>query len=440
MPVQWKKVWPKVREILASAAPGTATRELLPRIEKGTGLYGITPQKVRDRCLHYEKVGVSELIGSKWQRPSTENEKPPSPPSDTFVIENPDDSPEPPEAVAPPPPKPEIPLRHLGERERNRRDLSEARGNLRRALKRIDELRLLVERYEQFTQEPIKPIRPVTMQGGRRTATAVALLSDVHAEERVVPTEAIRNEYSLCIAEQRVARFFQGVSWLIKHTSHNAFNVPTLILWLGGDLISGDIHDELLETTEVPPAEAMLAVRNWIVAGIHYILRELPDISIVVPCSYGNHGRTTKTNRHSTGFGHSWEWVLYQILGHDFQNEPRVSVHTTRDEMQYVRVFDFTLAFHHGFNIKYKGGLGGVTVPAIKACHRWDKWRDCDIYHFGHFHQLFDLPQIVFNGSVVGPSPYGFAIGATPEPPRQSFYLLDSKRGKTMSCPVWVAE
>ena len=30
-------------------------------------------------------------------------------------------------------------------------------------------------------------------------------------------------------------------------------------------------------------------------------------------------------------------------------------------------------------------------------------------------------------------------VGA-PEPQTQSFYVLDALRGKTLSCPIWVAE
>ena len=434
MPVHWKQVWPKVREILAAAAPGTAVSELLPAIQKETGWPNITSRKVREYCLRRENIPCIELIGTKWGQTSNEDSAEESLPG-AADRDPPQDA-----ADQEPPSQPEVPLRQLGSLERFRRERNESRQDLRRALRRIDDLEHLIAQYEGFTQEPIRPIRASKVLAGKRPAAAVALLSDVHAEEQVVRTEAIRNEYSLEIAQQRVARFFQGVSWLTENASQSVFDIDTLILWLGGDLITGDIHDELLETAEVPPAVAMLAIRDWIASGIRHVLDSLPDISIVVPCSYGNHGRTTKTNRHTTGYGHSWEWVLYQILGHDFQHEPRISFHATRDEMQYVDVFDFTLAFHHGFNIKYRGGLGGVTVPAIKACHRWDKWRDCDIYHFGHFHQRFDLPRVVFNGSVVGPNPYGFAIGAEPEPAQQSFYILDSKRGKTMSCPVWVEE
>jgi len=332
------------------------------------------------------------------------------------------------------------PLAELGAAERARRDDTAARRDLRRALHRIDELDATLRAYERFTAEPIKPIEPVRFRAGRRAGAAVALLSDVHAEERVERTEAIPNAYDLAIAERRVARFFAGVVWLTRSAAAQTFDIETLIVWFGGDLISGDIHEELLERAEVPPGAAALMVRDWLVAGLRVLLTELPDVRIVVPCSVGNHGRTTQKMRPATGYGHSWEWLVYQMLGHEFRTEPRVRIHATRDEMQYLEVFGARLAFHHGHRIRYQGGIGGVTIPAIKAMHRWEQWRPCDYYHFGHYHQRIDLGQIAFNGSVIGPSPYSFAIGGAPEPPTQSFYVLDALRGKTLSCPIWVAE
>lgn len=344
----------------------------------------------------------------------------------------------PPKAAQPAPIPPT--LEQLGASHRERRFANDTRNDLRRALERIDELNATVAAYERFTSEPLRPVTPAVLRPGKRSAAAVALLSDVHAEERVVRTDAIPNEYDLTIAERRVARFFEAVVWLTR-TASATFDIGTVVLWLGGDLISGDIHDELLETCAVPPAEAMLTVRAWIASGLKRMLQKLPDASIVVPCSLGNHARTTPRMRAATGYGHSWEWVLYQVLAHDFRDEPRVKFHATRDEMQYLQVFDTTLAFHHGHRLRYNGGIGGLTIPMIKAVHRWQQWRDCDYYHFGHFHTRANpSEQIMVNGSVIGPSPYSFAIGAAPEPPVQSFFVLDAKRGKTMSSPIWVHE
>ena len=321
----------------------------------------------------------------------------------------------------------------------DRRERRGAEQRLRHAYDRISSLEHLIERYTEIAASPVRRVKPARLHEGKRNATAVALLSDIHAEEEVRRTAAIPNEYNLAIADRRVARFFAGVTWLVQRAQRD-FDIDALVLWLGGDLITGHLHEENLERTACPPAEATLIVRDWIHAGIRVLLDALPGMRLVIPCSIGNHGRTTKRMRAATGYGHSWEWLIYNVLAHDFRDEPRVTVHTSEDVIQYVDVYDYTLAFHHGFAMRYNGGVGGITIPATKQVLRWQQWRAADYYHFGHFHTQLDLGTYAFNGSVIGPNAYALSIGASPDPPRQSFYLLDEKRGKTHVCPVWVGE
>ena len=400
--IPWREFWPQVRDVLRAAPRGSTVASVLPAVRAIVG-NGATVDSLDDACKYHERVGVSAMFGA-----------PDTTPRETTLDDR---------RVA----------------ERDRRQANDTRHDLRRALEHLDKLDAVVREYERFTETPIAPIVPARLHRGKRPAIAIALLSDVHAEERVDRTPAIDNEYTLAIAERRVARFFAAVPWLVRKEAR-VFAIDTVIVWLGGDIITGDIHDELLERAAVPPGEATMIARDWIVNGLRAMLDALPGVRLVVPCSVGNHGRATKSMRAATGYGHSWEWLLYQMIGHAFRDEPRVEVHVSRDEMQYVTALDATLAFHHGHRMRYNGGIGGITIPAIKAAHRWDAWREVDYYHFGHFHTRLDLGQIAFNGSVIGPSPYGFSIGARPEPPQQSFYVLDAKRGKTAASPVWVAE
>ena len=415
--IDWERHLPVALEVLRDASPDSLVVDLLPELSRRIG-QRVTGDMLKHALKTRGLPAASRMIGADISPPLSTT---PSPPP------------------IPEPPRPPT-LDEERAEHRDRRVAIDTRASLRRALDRIDELEATCSAYERFTAEPIRRIEPVTLHTGHRPAVAVALLSDLHAEERVTRTEAIPNEYDMTIAKRRMGRFFAAVVWLIHAAKRSDFDIDTLILWLGGDFISGAIHDELLERAEVPPAEATLIVRDWLASGMHQLLAELPHMRLVVPCSVGNHSRTTKKVRPSTGYGHSWEWLLYQMIGHEFRADPRVHVHATPDEMQYVEVFDFTLAFHHGHNIRYNGGIGGVTIPAIKAMHRWQQWRECDYYNFGHFHTSLDLGQIAFNGSVIGPSPYGMARGYAPSPPVQSFYLLDAKRGKTGIHPVWVTE
>jgi hypothetical protein len=171
--------------------------------------------------------------------------------------------------------------------------------------------------------------------------------------------------------------------------------------------------------------------------GIKSLLEDEGIETFYLVCSYGNHGRDTKKPYRVRGAYHSYEWGMYQRLADDLKEEPRVKVLANDSAHQYVQVYDFDLHFHHGDEIQYGGGVGGVTIPMNKAVAAWDKVRRCHFHHFGHYHQYFDLGNIVGNGSLIGYNGYAMSIKAAPEPAQQFFYLLDSKRGKTAKSPVW---
>lgn len=287
---------------------------------------------------------------------------------------------------------------------------------------------------------PLPPIPRRELRSGLREATAVALFSDVHCEERVLAGDTpIGNTYSLPIAAVRIGRFFSGVEWLIAKERHGT-KIRDLVLWLGGDLMSGHIHEENLETSAAPPIQTMLWLYPRVVAGIDQLAADAGLVNISVVCSYGNHGRDTRRAMHATGAHHSYEWGMYQRLSDHYAKHPKVRVSADPSEHQYVKVYDYDLHFHHGHRVQYNGGSGGITIPLNKAVAAWDRVRRCDYHHFGHFHQYIDTGNIVVNGSVIGYNAYAMGIKAMPEAPAQAFYLLDSKRGKTAKSPVWVSE
>ena len=321
---------------------------------------------------------------------------------------------------------------------RHERVAARATEDAKRATDRLLELEGVLAQYEALAAEPIEPVSFPPLRKGKRPAVAVALLSDVHYEERVTPSTAVPNTYTPEIAGRRLGRFFRGVDWMIRNA--RAFEIDTVVCWLGGDIISGDIHEELLEVGAMPPREALLDVQAHVAAGLAMLTRTPGVRRVLVPCSYGNHGRTTDRMRAATGFGHSLEWIMYQNLAAHFVGSESIQIHADKSEHQAVTVGDYRLAFHHGHRIRYQGGIGGITVPLVKKVFAWDQWERADYWHFGHFHSFIDLGRIMVNGSLIGPSAYSRAIGASPEPARQGFYILDAKRGKTSVSPIWVTE
>jgi hypothetical protein len=304
----------------------------------------------------------------------------------------------------------------------------------------VARLREVIKVRDMLGMVPLKPIKRLELRSGLREATAVALLSDLHVEEKVKAEDTpLGNVYNLTIAAERLARFFAGVVWMVKHHRQD-WKIRNLVLWLGGDLMSGQIHEENLETSDGTPIETLLWLYPHLRAGINRLLEELELDSLELVCSYGNHGRDTKKCHFAKGAGHSYEWGMYRRLVEDLKDDPRVHVLADPSEHQYHTVYDIDLHFHHGNRVNYGGGVGGITIPINKAVHQWNLVRRCHIHNFGHFHQYLDMGSVVVNGSLIGYNSYAMGIKATPEPPQQAFYLLDSKRGKTCKSPIWVSK
>lgn len=310
--------------------------------------------------------------------------------------------------------------------------------NLAERLKHAEERHAFLDRISK-PLAPIK-IRRRETKSKLREGTAIILGSDWHLEENVYKVSVSgRNEYNPAIAEKRLQRFFDGAQWLIE-ANREIYTLRDAVVWLGGDLITGYIHEELEEDNDLSPTEAVLFAKRLITRGIRQILADRKLERLVIPCSYGNHGRTTQKRRIKTGAKNSYEWLLYNVLQQQFADEKRVQFDVTPTAHQYVDVYDFCLHFTHGDELKFSGGVGGLSVPLNKRVPLWNNVHRADYHHIGHFHQLRDFGHTVVNGSLIGYNEYALSIGADYEPPQQAFYILDARRGKCLSTPIWVDE
>lgn len=264
-------------------------------------------------------------------------------------------------------------------------------------------------------------------------AVAVAVASDWHVEESVEPASVNGlNEYNLEIADQRIAKFFHSVVRLTD-IQRGGSEIDTCVLFLGGDLMSGYIHEELAETNALSPTETILWLQERIVAGIELLQRHFQRI--LVPCCFGNHGRTTKKPRHATGYRNSYEWLLYRVLSQrNFGGA--VEFQVADSYFNFVKLYGKVIRFHHGDNIRYQGGVGGLTIPVEKAIANWNRAQPADLDVFGHWHQQQQNPKWCSNGSLIGYNAYALSIKAPYEPPQQTYFLFDHKRGRTITAPI----
>ncbi len=267
-------------------------------------------------------------------------------------------------------------------------------------------------------------------------AVAVALASDWHLEE-LVKNQWVGglNEYNLTIAKARAIEFFQNTVKLLKK-EQQAVNINTMVLWLGGDFITGNIHDENMETAQLLPIEAMIFAETILKSGIEFLLKN-SDVNLVIPCNAGNHSRITKKQRHSTDVGNSLETIMYHHLAEYFKGNKRVRFVLQSGYHLILPIFDnYSIRFHHGHNVKYGGGIGGLYIPAKKAISQWQKSSPVQLDCFGHLHTMKVDTDFISNGSVIGYSPFAVAIKADFEKPQQAFFLIDRKRGRTIVAPI----
>lgn len=344
--------------------------------------------------------------------------------------------------VEPKLPQPQAPHELLREhkREMELRSLKEERRRLVEHLDLAERRNEITNRLGKFTPSLVKAIKRRETASGLREATAVVMCSDWHIEEPVdLEKTNGMNQYDLSVAEKRIKKLTDGYLWLLD-MHRSKFAIRDMVLWLGGDLLTGYIHEELEESNQLSPVESVLWLQQHIVAMIDTTLALSNLEKLYVPCSYGNHGRSSKKKRISTGAENSYEWMMYQQLKQWYSDEPRVEILAPKSQLIYLPVYDYTVRFAHGDQVGYGGGVGGLTIPVNKKIANWDVGRRADITCIGHFHQYLSLPYLVTNGSLIGFNPFAIAIGAKYEPPQQAFFLIDSRRGKTASYPIWVED
>jgi hypothetical protein len=273
------------------------------------------------------------------------------------------------------------------------------------------------------------------------TSVAVVLASDWHYEEEIRP-ESVNylNDYNLKIADSRIKAFFSNTAKMLQKEQQDT-KINTMILALLGDFITGNIHEDNVESSQLGVGEALWAVKSRIHAGIQYLL-DNTNVNLVIPCHSGNHGRHTKKQRIANERDNSLEWLVYKSLSEIWSSNKRVQFMVGDAYHSFVDVFPgYTIRFHHGHNVRYGGGVGGITIPINKAIAQWNRNRPVQLDCMGHFHQYADGGNFVVNSSLIGFSPYAISIKGAYERPSQSFFLINGKyKEKTCSSKIFLED
>lgn len=310
---------------------------------------------------------------------------------------------------------------------RLRAEVASLKGRYKAALAQIDRER---ERADALVAlkglQATKRNSSVSARRTKHDATMVVLLSDIHCEEVVRP-ETVNglNAFDLDVCQRRLDEL-QGRFFAMLEHERQLARVDRVVLWFGGDWISGMIHPELAEENSLHP----LAAIRWIGERMRGFLDAVADNAreVVVATSCGNHGRTTeklRTNEADTSYEHH----LYLTM-RAAETRGNVRWHVGEGHLNYLDLDGFKIRFCHGHAVRYQGGIGGIHVPLNKAIAAWDATERADLTCLGHWHQFSwgRAGRYVSNGSVIGHSAYAVRIKASYEPPCQAAIVIDHGR------------
>lgn len=319
--------------------------------------------------------------------------------------------------------------------------VSALRAEVRELTGQLAEANSLLKIADGLATPHVNPLK-VKRKKGRHTVAATAFLSDTHWDE-VVSLEQTGgvNEYNRQIAERRL-RAFAEKTILVSRDLLTGFHIDHLDLPFGGDMISGNIHEELARTNQ---SEVMDTVDHWSEKLAEVIVTLASDFNTVfIPCVVGNHGRNTRKPRHKGRVRDNFDWLIYRNVQRIIKGQCKnVTMAISESTDVTWSTANHTYCLTHGDQASGGAGWGGIFSPIMRLYEKKIKaysgrGQGFDYLIMGHWHQFIDAGAVIVNGTTKGYDEFAHNLNFRPEPPQQAFWLTDPDHGKIFSAPLFV--
>lgn len=266
------------------------------------------------------------------------------------------------------------------------------------------------------------------------------MLSDLHWGEVVRPSQIGGvNSFNIAIAHRRLRTVIETTIGLCKILDPT-MSYPGIVIPLGGDMISGNIHDELAASNELNTMPTLMDLYKQLVAAITLMADTFGHVFL--PCVSGNHDRDTKKiwskDRNHTSFG----WLLYQFLAAHFEADKRVTFYIPDGSDALYRIYGTRYLLTHGDQFRGGDGIIGPLGPVTRGEQKKNTrnaavGQDYDVMEFGHFHKRMLTARLRGNGSLKGYDEYAADNNFGFEPASQNFWITHPDHGITFDAPVY---
>jgi transposase-like protein len=341
----------------------------------------------------------------------------------------------------PPGPRPKVSVPDDPSEEVSQEEILRARVvELERALRQTRTGDVHQARLIEAITSAVKVAAPRFKPAARRRAKgdeeeAALLLSDTHASEVVKAEQTLgMNAYDWDVMLHRLARLQTS---MLSHLAHFSAPVRRLHLWCLGDMLSGDIHEELSATNDRPGAQAAVDFGHELARFVEELVPEFEEIVIAgVP---GNHPRATKKQQAKDAHNNG-DWVAYKVAEALLAKYPSVACSFPPASYAVAAVAErWRVLLMHGDGIRSTmPGVpwGGVVrrVTVLEQQFAAAK-QPLDYVCMGHFHTANALDGVgietFLNGSVKGLDEYSLKAFGSGRRPQQRLLTFHPKHGVT---------
>lgn len=324
---------------------------------------------------------------------------------------------------------------------RLRRERDSAKKEVVRLTQAMDEANRIINAIEQVNTSEIEPPRWLSPAKPRASAaTLVAMLSDTHFDEVVNPDEMEGlNAYNRTIAKLRLERWAKNVVKMARHYLAG-MKYDGLVLVLGGDIFSGDIHEELKDTNEATMLESCLYWSEQIAGAVGLLAEEFGRVQVV--SVVGNHGRMSRKPRMKQRVVTNFDWLLAKMVERYFVDDKRISFVIPTSPDAWIQIYGHGHLITHGDQVHGGGGIGGIYPPIMrmraKKEHKYlQTGQNFRTLWMGHWHTYLSTPHLIINGSLKGWDEFAAIMGFGFEPPQQALAIVTPERNITVQAPIF---
>jgi len=201
---------------------------------------------------------------------------------------------------------------------------------------------------------------------GDTPQVVVAPLNDLHIGDNVnLEQMSGLNSYDIDIFNRRLYGWTTQLLNLVA-LRRNVAPVDELIIPMLGDMVSGDIHEELARTNIDNCMQQMIRGANLIAQALMFLAPHFKTIK--VPCVVGNHGRMTRKPPMKDKYM-DWDYMLYQWVAAYLQNQKHITFSIPKAFINSFEVGNSNILIMHGDSISGAGSNQAIAkgVTGLRA-------------------------------------------------------------------------